>query len=90
VPLADAFAELRNAFPKVAEYRGKHFQYAERNGIVLIERRKSLDMPEGRAEMFCYWLLVEGIFQPVHVSHASKLAPMRTIGSSFTPSVYDH
>ena len=74
--LAVAFAHLRTAFPKVADFQGTHFKFAERAGVVLIEKK--------RQEKFFYWLIWEGQSQLVHHSQESKLRPMRTIGDSFS------
>ena len=49
-----------------------------RNGHVLLEQK--------RFDRFFYWLLVGEHFKLIHASRESKLAPMRTIGQSLTPS----
>ena len=78
----DAFAEVSHCFPQVAEFQGVHFKYASRNGVTLIERKTH--------DRFFYWISVEGHFLLIHASIKSKLAPMRTIGQSFTPCSYEH
>ncbi len=79
--IADAFALVSHAFPQVARFEGKHFQYAEKNGVVLIERKRTI-REETR---YYYWLLVGGRFRLIHRSQNSKLSPMRTIGDSLSP-----
>lgn len=70
-----AFSHLRTAFPKVADFQGTHFKFAERDGVVLIEKK--------RAERFFYWLIWEGNHKLVHASQDSKFRTMQTIGDSF-------
>lgn len=71
-----AFSQLRTAFPKVADFQGTHFVFAERDGVVLIEKK--------RLDRYFYWLIWEGNHKLVHASQVSKLRPMRTIGDSFS------
>lgn len=97
VDIQPAFAPLKTAFPFAAEFQGKDFQYAVKNGSVLIERRRTAFLTDAscpccgqatgpKETLFRYWLLVDGKFKLVHGSKKSKLAPMRTIGDSFTPT----
>lgn len=72
----DALASLAGIFPIRAEFQGVHFRYAERNGSVIIEIKRS-----GR---FFYWLLAEGRFRLVHASMESKFVRMNTVGQAFT------
>ena len=82
VTIDDAFAQVSSCFPQVADFQRVHFKYATRNGITLIERKGY--------ERFFYWISVDAHFELIHSSNKSKLAPMRTIGQSFTPSSYEH
>jgi hypothetical protein len=74
----EAFALLKNAFPSTATFQGTNFRYAARDGSLLIEQK--------RFDRFFHCLRVGEHFYPIHASKESKLAPMRTIGTSLTPS----
>lgn len=78
VSLDSAFARLKTAFPVIAQFQGTHFVFAERDGVWLIERKKH--------DRYFYWLLWEGKAKLVHAAMNSKLAPLRTIGDSFSVS----
>jgi hypothetical protein len=78
VTIDEAFATVSNCFPQVATFQGTHFKYTVRNGVTLVERKGH--------DRFYYWLSVDDHFLLIHVSQNSKLAPLRTIGKSFTPS----
>jgi hypothetical protein len=81
VTVDEAFAQLRGAFPSKAAFQGTHFGFAQSKGVCLIERRL--------ADRYFYWLLFEGQAKLVHASRESKLAPLRTVGDSFTPKAHD-
>jgi hypothetical protein len=95
VTLDEAFAAVSHAFPQVAELQGRHFSYAQKNGVTLIESKKTVFEPDSecphcgqhrgeRTSRFFYWLLVDGRFKLFNASiNKSRLAPMRTIGDSF-------
>ena len=76
--LHQAFAALRNAFPKLAAWQGPHFSFADRSGVTLIEIPR-----HGR---YFYWLLWEGDFKIIHASVKKKFGRMRTVGDSFSLS----
>ena len=96
----ESFANLRGAFPTVAEFQGLHFKYVVKEGVVLIEQRLNVAelMPcrvcGGNAAKdfrYFYWLLVGDRFKLVHASNKSKLKRLQPISdSTFTPShAYD-
>ncbi len=93
----EAFAAVSHAFPKDAEWQGLHFRYAVKNGITLIEQKKSRFIPESTCNhcgqekgtkdvRFYYWLLVGEQFLCIHASRKSKFTLMRTILGSLSPS----
>jgi hypothetical protein len=79
----ESFANLRGAFPTIAEFQGLHFRYVEKNGSLMIEMR--------RFDRYFYWLLVGHTFKLIHASQVSKLKRLQPISdSTFTPShAYD-
>lgn len=93
VNIDEAFSGLSHAFPRTAEWQGRHFLYAQRGQSLLIETKKSTFRPCGtcpscgqergeRDSRFYYWLLVDGQFKLVHAGLKSKLKPLKTIGES--------
>jgi hypothetical protein len=93
----EAFAKVSHAFPKEAVWQGPHFRYAALNNGLLIEIKRSAFIPErecGHCGQFrgtkdtryFYWLLVGEQFVLIHASYKSKLASLRTILDSITPS----
>ena len=76
----EAFDQLKNCFPKAIDWRGEHLlNYAERNGVWLIERKKQ--------GCFFYLISTSDGFQCIHTSMESRFKRLRTVGDSFTPSV---
>lgn len=99
MPLDEAFAPLRSAFPSKATFHGTHFTYAAAGGSVLIERKRTdqndrcrcptCGQPTGERETrYHLWLLIGGTFELVHVSRVSALDRLRTIGDSFSPRLH--
>jgi hypothetical protein len=97
VTIDEAFAAVSHAFPQEAEWQGVHFRYATKNGVTLIEQKRSVFVPKSRCDhcgeqsgtkvtRFHYWLLVGDRFKEVHASHKSKFAAMRTVIDSLRPS----
>lgn len=94
--LNEAFTAISHAFPIVAEFQGRHFTYAEKNGVMLIENKKTVFTPHGECSTcgqhrgekqtrYFYWLTYGGRFHLVHASLKSRLSPMKTIGESLPP-----
>lgn len=95
--LDEAFAAVSHAFPTKAEWQGMHFQSAHKNGVTLIESRKSsfetistcphCGQPrQQRDSKFFYWLIWEGNQKLIDASVKSKLQSMKTIGESLALS----
>lgn len=82
--IEQAFAAISTAFPSVAEWQGMHFRFAHKNNVTLIEKRRYNEQKS--CHVFFYWLIWEGNHKLIHAAQKSKLAPMRTIGDSFSPS----
>jgi hypothetical protein len=93
----EAFAKVSHAFPFDADWQGTHFRYAVKNGVTLIEQKRSVFVPESecghcgqhrghKETRYFYWLLIGERFFAVHASEKSKFGPLRTVKNSFSPS----
>lgn len=93
----EAFARVSHAFPHDADWQGTHFRYAVKNGVTLIEIKRSVFIPERQCDAcgqhrgtkdtrFFYWLLVGEKFFAVHASEKTKFGKLRTVKESFSPS----
>ena len=94
-----AFAQVRTAFPETAVFQGTHFKYAAKNGVTIIETRRSFWAEDIRCrscsnrigdktERYFYWIIVGNEHKLIHASTRSKFRPLQTIADSFSPSMY--
>lgn len=76
--LDEAFAAVSHAFPSTADWQGRHFVQANRNGVTIIEVKKSSfqtistcphcgQKRQDKDSKFFYWLMWEAYgVQPQH------------------------
>lgn len=76
--------------PHDAQWQGRHFRYAAKDGSVLIETKKThIDVQcpciacgqsiGDKTIRFYYWLLVDGVFKLVHASARPRMKDTATI-----------
>jgi hypothetical protein len=93
VTLDEAFAAVSHAFPSTAHWQGRHFVQANRNGVTIIEVKKSSfrtistcphcgQTRDEKDSRFFYWLIWEGQSKLIHASLTSRFKSLRTIGES--------
>ncbi len=75
----EAFAKVSHAFPHDADWQGPHFRYAVKNGVTLIEIKRSVFIPQSecghcgqhrgtKTTRYFYWLLIGERYYAVHAS----------------------
>lgn len=70
----EAFSDIRDRFPEVAQFEGIHFKYARGKSSLLVEQK--------RGDRFFYWLLVDDRFVLWKVTTKSCLSSLRTVGET--------
>lgn len=93
VTLDEAFAAVSHAFPSEAQWQGRHFVSANKNGVTIIEVKKSSfetisTCPhcgmkrQQKDSKYFYWLLWEGQHKLIHASLYPRFKSMKTVGES--------
>lgn len=85
----ESFDLVKTAFPREANWQATHFIYAQKNGVLLIERKR-FD-PESDEARYFYWITTSDGMKLIHASKNSKFKGqrMKTVGELLTPSRYD-